>query len=127
MKNTLWLVPTLAAAAIAAGCGSRGRSSNAEAEWQTCVDQQGRVVDERQCQGPGGRAVAPYRRDDYPYGGPHYPIGYGVPLGGSYSAEPYAGVATHSMGVPKSGASRPASTGTVRGGFGSTASGSAGG
>jgi hypothetical protein len=38
-----------------------------------------------------------------------YPLGWGVPLGGSYSATPFSG-------VPRSG--------VVRGGFGQTGSGS---
>lgn len=124
MKKTLWLVPTLAAAAIAAGCGSRGQTVGGDG-WQTCTDQQGRVVDERQCQGQGGYAPHPYRWYYYPYGGSHYPVGYGVPQGGYYSQQPYMGVATRSMGIPATGTARPASA-TVRGGFGSSAHGSAG-
>ena len=120
----LWLVPPLAAAAIAAGCGSKPQpqGQGQGTGWQTCTDQQGRVVDERQCD-PRTAGYNPllYHWYYYPWGGRPYPIGYGVPLGGSYSTEPRPGVATRSMGIP-GGAPR---SGVVRGGFGKTGGGSA--
>jgi hypothetical protein len=115
----LWLIPPLAAAAMAAGCGSNPQQGQGQgAGWQTCTDQQGRVVDERQCDSrSAGYRPGLFHWYYYPYGGRPYPIGYGVPLGGSYSNEPRAGVPT-SMGI--AGAPR---AGVVRGGFGQTGSG----
>jgi hypothetical protein len=113
----LWIVPTLAAAAIAAGCGSKPPQPQGQGDggWQTCTDQQGRVVDERQCdQQASGYRPGLFRWYYYPYGGPIYPLGYGVPLGGTYANEPRAGVPTRSMGTPR--------TGVVRSGFGKTGS-----
>ena len=85
--------------------------------WQTCTDQQGRVVDESQCN-PQASGYRPglYRWYYYPYGGRPYPMGWGVPLGGAYSNEPRAGVPGAGGVVPRSG--------VVRGGFGRTGSGS---
>ena len=56
----LWLIPPLAAAAMAAGCGSRPQPPQGQGQgagWQTCTDQQGHVVDDRQCEAssPGYR------------------------------------------------------------------------
>jgi hypothetical protein len=121
--KTLWIVPTLAAAAIAAGCGSKPPQPQGQGDggWQTCTDQQGRVVDERQCDSQAaGYRPGLYRWYYYPYGGRIYPLGYGVPLGGSYSNDPFRGVPTRSMGTPTAA---PRS-GVVRGGFGKTGSGS---
>lgn len=108
----LWLVPPLAAAAIAAGCGSKPQPPLGQGQgagWQTCTDQQGRVVDDRQCD-PSQNGYRPglYRWYYYPYGGRPYPFGWSVPLGGTYSAAPHPGVAR---------------AGVVRGGFGSTGAG----
>jgi hypothetical protein len=117
----LWIVPTLAAAAIAAGCGSKPRQPQGQGDgaWQTCTDQQGRVVDERQCDSrASGYRPGLFRWYYYPYGGTMYPLGYGVPLGGSYASEPRAGVPTRSIGTP-GGTGAPRS-GVVRGGFGKT-------
>ena len=118
----LWLVPPLAAAAIAAGCGSKPQPPQGQGDgagWQTCTDQQGRVVDERQCDPRASGYNPMYRWYYYPWGGRPYPVGYGVPLGGSYSTEPRPGVPTSL--VPGGGAGTR--TGVVRGGFGSTGSG----
>ncbi len=128
----LWIIPSLAAAAIAAGCGSKpqppqgqGQGQGQGAGWQTCTDQQGRIVDERQCDSRStGYHPGLYRWYYYPYGGRPYLLGYGVPLGGSYSNEPRPGVATQTMGVPGAGSSAPRN-GVVRGGFGHTGSGAA--
>lgn len=122
---SLSLVPFLSACAIAAGCGSRGGG----AAWQTCVDQQNRVVDERQCQQEQRTHVGAYpwfyHWYYYPYGGNRYPMGYVVPRGGTYATEPFAGVQTGSIGVPRAGAAVPGSGGHVFGGFGSTGAGHA--
>ena len=74
------------------------------------------MVDERQCD-PQTSGYRPglYRWYYYPFGGRPYPLGYGVPLGGSYSNEPLAGVPGAGGVVPRSG--------VVRGGFGQTGSG----
>jgi hypothetical protein len=122
----LWLIPPLAAAAIAAGCGSKPQAPQGQGDggWQTCTDQQGRIVDERQCDSRSvGYRPGLYRWYYYPYGGRPYPLGYGVPLGGTYSDEPYRGIRTSTMGVPTSGATPHGSV--TRGGFGSTGSGKA--
>jgi hypothetical protein len=122
----LWLIPPLAAAALAAGCGSKPAPPQGQGDgtgWQTCTDQQGRVVDERQCDSrSAGYRPGLFHWYYYPFGGRPYPLGYGVPLGGTYSNEPRPGVPTQSMGVP-GGGSAPRS-GVVRGGFGQTGSGS---
>ena len=112
----LWLIPPIAAAAMAAGCVSTPQPPQGQgtgAGWQTCSDQQGRVVDENQCN-PQTSGYRPglFRWYYYPWGGRYYPIGWGVPQGGSYSNTPHAG-------VPR--------TGVVRGGFGGTGAGSAAG
>ena len=110
----LWLVPPLAAAAVAAGCGSKPQPLQGQGQgtgWQTCTDQQGRVVDESQCDtARAGYRPGLFRWYYYPYGGMPYPMGWGVPLGGSYSATPHVGVPRASV---------------VRGGFGTTGAGHA--
>ena len=124
----LWIVPTLAAAALAAGCGSKPQpqpQGQGNGGWQTCTDQQGRVVDERQCDArASGYRPGLFHWYYYPYGGRPYPIGWGIPLGGSYSNEPRPGVAT-ALAPGNAGAATGARTGVVRGGFGSTGSGKA--
>jgi hypothetical protein len=116
----LWLIPSLAAAAMAAGCGSKPPAPQGQGQgagWQTCTDQQGRVVDDRQCDARStGYRPGMFRWYYYPWGGRPYPLGYGVPLGGVYSNEPRPGVAT-SLGIPG------ARSGVVRGGFGKTGAG----
>jgi|SRR3954452_12770134 hypothetical protein len=106
------LVSTLAAAALAAGCGSQQQG------WQTCVDRvQGTAVEQRYCDDERSRYATPGYRPHY--GWYYYPrsyywdapgIGARVPPGGSWSAAP-------SLSAPM------ARTGVVRGGLGSTASG----
>ena len=115
----LWLIPALAAAAIAAGCGSKPQAPQGQGDsgWQTCTDQQGRIVDERQCDTrSAGYRPGLYRWYYYPFGGRPYPLGYGVPLGGTYSNDPVAGIRSASGAVPRAT--------VVRGGFGQTGSGS---
>jgi hypothetical protein len=112
------LVSTLAAAALAAGCGS---SPSAQG-WQTCVDRnQGTVVEQRYCDEEAPRTSMPGYGPHY--GWYYYPrsyyweaptIGARVPTGGSYSALPL-----RSTPMARTGA-------VVRGGFGSTAAGHAG-
>jgi hypothetical protein len=110
------LISSLAAAAIAAGCGSWGRREG----WQTCVDRNSETaVDRQYCDDDWGQPrpygyVPRYHWYYYPRGyywnGPS--IGMRVPAGGSYSGAPIA-----SAPMARSGAS------AVRGGFGSTAAG----
>ena len=107
------LLSTLAAAALAAGCGSRQG-------WQTCVDRNsgGTVVDDRYCNDerrfshPSGY-VPHYHWYYYPRG--YYSdapgIGSRVPPGGSYSLTPH-------VSAPMARSS--ASSSVVRGGFGSS-------
>ena len=120
----LWLIPPLAAAALAAGCGSKPQPPQGQGQgagWQTCTDQQGRVVDDAQCDQRSAGYRPGFRWYYYPYGGRPYPLGWGVPLGGTYSNEPRPGVPTSGLSAPAgSGAPRP---GVVRGGFGKTGSG----
>jgi hypothetical protein len=107
------LVTTLAAAAIASGCGSRRQQG-----WQTCVDRgQGTVVEQRYCDDEAPRAASPGYVPHY--GWYYYPrsyywdapgLGARVPTGGNWSATPFASAPM-------------ARTGVVRGGLGSTASG----
>ncbi|HUQ62422.1 MAG TPA: hypothetical protein VM121_01550, partial [Acidimicrobiales bacterium] len=95
------------------------------------VDQNGRVADEQACVSER-RAAHPagyfpmYRWYYYPYGGSPYPLGYGVPMGGSYAQDPFRGVPTRSIGVPSIGSTAPRAGAVRYGGFGSTAAGSAG-
>jgi hypothetical protein len=108
------LVSALAAAALAAGCGS---SSQAQG-WQTCVDRAaGTAVAQQYCDDEARRPSAPgYTPHYFWYYYPHSyywnapTIGSRVPVGGSYSARPFASTPM-------------ARTGVVRGGFGSTAAG----
>jgi hypothetical protein len=112
----LSLVSTLAAAAIASGCGSFGRREG----WQTCVDRNtNTTVDRQQCdddwsQSPAHNYVPHYYWYYYPRG--YYwdapGLGMRVPYGGSYNRAP-----SGSWPMARSGAS------AVRGGFGSTAAG----
>jgi hypothetical protein len=108
------LVSTLAAAALAAGCGSTSQAQG----WQTCVDRsQGTAVAQQYCDDETARSRAPGYVPHYSWY--YYPRGYywdgpglgtPVPPGGSYSAAPF-----HSTPMAR--------TGVVRGGFGSTAAG----
>jgi hypothetical protein len=116
----LWLVPAMAAAAIAAGCGSHPRPPQGQDQgqgqgtgWQTCTDQQGRVVEDSQCdQRSVGYRPGLFHWYYYPWGGRPYPFGWIVPLGGSYSVAPHPT-------APRAG--------VVRGGFGKTGGGAAAG
>jgi hypothetical protein len=112
------LVSTLAAAALAAGCGS---SPPPQQGWQTCVDRaSGTAVEQQYCDQEATRRGTPgyfphylwyyYPRSHYLYGPV---IGARVPEGGSYSATPFASTPM-------------ARTGVVRGGLGSTAAGHTG-
>jgi hypothetical protein len=115
----LSLVATLAAAAMASGCGSR----NQQPGWQTCVDRdRNTVVDRQYCDDDWGTThptgyVPHYHWYYFPrtyyWDAPR--VGMPVPAGGSYGSAPFervpmggSGAAVHSV---------------VRGGFGSTAAG----
>jgi hypothetical protein len=112
------LVSTLAAAAMAAGCGPWAGQQG----WQTCVNRvTDTAVDRRNCDDEWNQAhpagyVPQYHWYYYPRG--YYwnepSIGMHVPGGGSYSRTPFGSV--------------PVAHGSVvRGGFGSTAAGHASG
>jgi len=113
------LVSTLAAAAMAAGCGPWGGGQQG---WQTCVDRASdTAVDRRYCDDESSQArpagyVPQYHWYYYPRG--YYwnepSIGTHVPAGGSYSSAPFGSV-------------RVAHGTIARGGFGSTAVGHASG
>jgi hypothetical protein len=124
----MWL-PVLSAAAIAAGCGSRGTSSavssGSSAGWQTCVDNNNLIADEKACENERRTShssgyVPMYHWYYYPFGGRPYPVGYGIPLGGHHSPIPFTGIRTQTIGVPATGAAVPRAT---YGGFGSTGAG----
>jgi len=109
------LVSALAAAALAAGCGSRSQAQG----WQTCVDRaSGTSVAQQYCDDEVARPSAPgYTPHYFWYYYPHSyywsapTIGSPVPVGGVYSARPFA-----STPMARTGA-------VVRGGIGSTAAG----
>jgi hypothetical protein len=114
------LVSTLAAAALAAGCGSSQPAQPAQAQgWQTCVDRaQGTAVSQQYCDGEAARTSTPgymphyfwyYYPRSYYWDAPT--IGGRVPIGGTYSAVPFS-----SAPMARTGA-------VVRGGLGSTAAG----
>ena len=118
------LVTTLAAAAMAAGCGSHPTQGLQPVPqgWQTCVDRaQGTSVDRIYCDDEGEDDYAPTPATGFV---PHYSwyyfprsfywdapgIGSRVPVGGMYGPHPFS-------------AAPMARTGSVvRGGFGTTAS-----
>ena len=112
----LSLVSTLAAAAVASGCGSFGRREG----WQTCIDRTtNTAVDGSHCdqdwdQPRPATYVPHYSWYYYPRG--YYwnapGIGMPVPLGGSYSRTPLSSAPMARTGVS-----------AVRGGFGSTGAG----
>jgi hypothetical protein len=117
------IIQAVAAAALAAGCGSRGATTQTERDWENCVDRDGQVVNDQQC------------RQEQPYYGttgyvPHYhwyytrgyrPLGIGSAATGGTVARP------SSLGGV-GGESHPASSPSVtRGGFGSIGSGHSGG
>jgi hypothetical protein len=113
------LVTTLAAAALAAGCGSQPGLQQAQQGWQTCVDRaQGTSVEQTYCEDDTARtgATPGYYPHYYWYYFPrsYYweapPIGTRVPTGGAYGLHPFS-----STPMARTGS-------VVRGGFGSTAS-----
>jgi hypothetical protein len=114
---TISFVSHLAGAALASGCGSS--KAPQQQGWQTCVDRaHGTAVEQRYCDDEGSRPATPGYVPYY--GWYYYPrsyyweapgIGARVPLGGSYSAQPF-------------GAAPMARSGSVvRGGLGATAAG----
>ena len=120
----LSLVSTLAAAAMAAGCGSKNVQSQG---WQTCVDRdKNTVVDRQYCDDDWGTPHATgyvphffwyYYPRSYYWDAPRN--GMPIPVGGSYGSTPFStapmggtGAAVHSV---------------ARSGFGSTAAGHASG
>jgi len=113
------LVATLAAGALAAGCGSSPPAP--QQGWQTCVDRgQGTAVAQQYCDDEAARSNAPgymphyfwyYYPRSYYWDAPM--IGSRVPQGGSYSVRPFL-----STPIARTGA-------VVRGGLGSTAAGHA--
>jgi hypothetical protein len=92
------LVSTLAAAALAAGCGSSRTPAQEQQGWQTCVERgRGIAVEPRFCDEelarPSTAGSTPrygwyYFSRGYYWNGPA--IGSEVPQGGSYSTRPLA-------------------------------------
>lgn len=119
----LSLVSTLAAAAVAAGCGSRSTQQG----WQTCVDRdRNTVVDRQYCDGdwdtPHPAGYVPhyywyYYPRSYYWDAPR--VGMPVPIGGSYGSRPFASTPMGGTGATMHS--------VVRGGFGSTGAGHASG
>jgi hypothetical protein len=117
---SLSLVPTLALAALASGCGSFGRRPG----WQTCIDRNtNTAVDRSYCDQdwdapPTAHYIPHYSWYYYPRG--YYwdapGIGMRVPQGGTFSRAP-----NYSAPMARTGVS------AVRGGFGSTSAGHASG
>ena len=113
------LVSTLAAAALAAGCGSPPPPVEQPQGWQTCVDRsRGTAVEQRYCDEDTARARTPgyvplFLWYYFPRG--HYSsgpaIGSRVPEGGTWGAQPFA-----SAPLSRTGS-------VVRGGLGGTAAG----
>jgi hypothetical protein len=111
------LVTTLAAAALASGCGSSGAQTQG---WQSCVDRtQNVAVEQRYCDDESSRWFTPgyaphygwyYYPRSYYWDGPL--IGSPVPGGGTWGTRPF------SAPMARTGA-------VVRGGLGTTASGHA--
>ena len=123
----LVIVPAVAAAALAMGCGSP-KSSAAQ---RVCVDNARTVVDQQRCRdeeqrgrgasgsfagGTGATGGVGYVPMHHWY---YYPSGSRLPIVGTTAP------ATGSLTAPSTGGSS-SSSGVVRGGFGSTASGSVG-
>ncbi len=119
----LSLVTSMAAAAMAAGCGSRA----AQQGWQTCVDRdRNTVVDQQYCNSdwnsPHPTGYVPhffwyYYPRSYYWMAPR--LGTPIPPGGSWGSRPFASTPM--------GGSGAAVRGVARGGFGSTAAGHASG
>jgi hypothetical protein len=103
------IVHAVAAAALAAGCGSRGASQT----WENCVDRNGLVVDDRRCTQEQPRwnspGYLPYYHWYYTRGS--YPLTMGRPAFGGTVTRPSGAVSHSSSGHSVS-----------RGGFGSTGS-----
>ncbi len=123
----LSLVCAVAAAALAAGCGSRPttntKAPGASGGWESCVDQNQKVVDSQNCvdesRRPHGAGYVPfYRYYYYPSRELVPPIGSPA-TGGSFTRLAPGG----SAGNANSGG---ATSSVTRGGFGSSASASAG-
>lgn len=102
-RSTTVLAPLLASAAVAllSGCGP---------EMQRCVDQQNHVVNSSFCQSQPSHATTPIVP-----GRPFYRYYYGG--GGSYS---FGSAATGGRFTPESGVNYSTTSGTARGGFGSS-------
>ena len=104
------IVQAVAAAALAAGCGSTKTTS----DWENCVDREDRVVSDQHCQderSQAGRAgFVPFYHSYYTRGAAPLPIGQRA-VGGTLTR-------------PGSGLVRPSSSSpsVTRGGFGSTGS-----
>lgn len=133
----LVIVPAIAAAAIAMGCGSGTPQGPAQ---RVCIDNARTVVDQQRCldeeqrgrgasgsfatgtgdsggsTGSGGGVYVPMHHWYY------YPYGSRLPILGSIAPSTGTSVAPGVVG----GGSSPTSSGVVRGGFGSTSSGSIG-
>jgi hypothetical protein len=114
------LLSTLAAAALASGCGSSRQPAEETKGWQTCVERgQGIAVDQKYCDDELARPSTPgyvplygwyYFPRGYYWNGPA--IGSRVPQGGSYGARPFTAAPMSRTGA------------VVRAGLGGTAAGS---
>ena len=118
-----------AAGGVLAGCSEPVQAPAPLTQIQQCVDAQGKVLPESECEKrgtaantAGGHGMAPFWI--YHMGMP-FRVGQTVPNAGLYSS-PSPGVPTMRGGAAlNAGVNVPGKTGTVRGGFGSSATGRA--
>jgi hypothetical protein len=115
------IVQAVAAAALAAGCGSRATTTQTERDWENCVDRNGQVVNDQQCRQEqpryGTSGYVPYYHWYYTRG--YRPLGIGIPATGGTVTRP------SSLGGLGAGSHPASSPSVTRGGFGSIGSGHA--
>ena len=117
MKRSLFIaigiVQAVAAAALAAGCGSKPPEQ--VRDWDNCVDRDGRVVSDQQCRQEqpaiGRTGYVPFYHWYYTRGYRALPIGQ--PAAGGSLTRPSSGAPVHPGAFPS----------VTRGGFGSIGSG----
>jgi hypothetical protein len=108
----LGLVQAVAAAALAAGCGSQAPAPAVARDWENCVDRNERVVSDEQCRQEqssiGGVGFVPFYHAYYTRGVQPLPIGQPAAGGSLFRAA--GSIPVHPSAFPN----------VSRGGFGST-------